>query len=57
MAEKLTHEVVHPKLFLSVGGKLQLVPAGTQLSLTPAMAEGLGAKVLKLGNKKSVELK
>jgi len=57
MAEKVTHEVVHPKLYLSVGGKLQHVEKGTQLALTAAIAEGLGAKVLKLGTKKTVELK
>ena len=57
MAEKVTHEVVHPKLYLSVGGKLQHVPAGTQVALTGQIAEGLGAKVLKLGSKKTVELK
>lgn len=57
MAEKPTHEVIHPKLYLSVGGKLQHVESGTQLFLTAKIAEGLGAKVLKLGTKKTVELK
>lgn len=57
MAGKVTHEVVHPKLFLAVGGKLQLVPAGTQLLLTDAMAKSLGSKVKSLAAKKTVKLK
>lgn len=56
--KKATHEVIHPKQFLAVGGKLQHVKAGTQLALSEKQAEALEAKgrVRKLGDKKAVDL-
>jgi len=37
--------VSHPRLFLSVKGKLQHVEKGTELTLTPEQVESLGSKV------------
>ena len=53
-----TCEVVHPKLYLSVGGKLQHVPEGTQLDLSQKIAEGLikSGRCRKIGGKKSVKI-
>ena len=53
-----TVEVVHPKLYLSVGGKLQHVPEGTPLDLSPKIAEGLikSGKCRKIGDKKSIKI-
>ncbi len=55
---KATHIVVHPKQYLSVGGKLQHVPKGTEVALTPAKAKDLEAKgrILKIGQKEAVDL-
>lgn len=51
-----THKVVHAKLYLSVGGKLEHIPKGSTLELTDATAKGLGAKVEPIGKSKSVKL-
>ena len=40
-----THKVVHPKLYLSVDGKLQKIKVGTPLPLTKEQAEKFGDKV------------
>ena len=55
---KATHVVVHPKQYLSVGGKLQHMPKGTELTLTAAQAESLEKKgrVARLGSKEAVDL-
>ena len=55
---KATHTVVHRKQYLAVGGKLQHVPAGTEVTLTEAQAKSLEAKgrVLKVGQKVAVDL-
>ena len=52
--ENATHTVAHPKLFLSVGGKLQHVPKGSSVSLSDAVAKGLGGKVFKIGTAETV---
>ena len=49
--EKMTHEVVHGKLYLAVEKKLQHVPKGTQLALDAKVASGLGDRVLSLAEK------
>jgi hypothetical protein len=56
--KKATHVVVHRKLFMAVGGKLQHVKAGTEVTLTPVQAKGLEAKgrVMKIGDQKAVDL-
>lgn len=54
MAEKMTHEVLHPKLYLRVEGKLQHVEAGTELNLTKDQAKALGSKVRSLTEKKQL---
>jgi len=55
---KATHTVIHRKQYLAVGGKLQHVPAGTEVTLTEAQAKSLEAKgrVLKVGQKVAVDL-
>ena len=55
-APKATHEVVHPKLQMSVGGKLQRIPVGTPLVLTEAQVQSLGAKVKPIGEKETIDL-
>jgi len=54
--KRATHEVVHPRLYLSVGGKLQRAEVGLQLVCTDAQAKSYGKKVRKLGGKKMVDL-
>ena len=56
--KKATHEVVHGNLMLSVGGKLQKTPKGTQLALSDVQAKGLVRRnfVVGLRDKKSVDL-
>lgn len=57
MAEKKpTHEVVHPRLWLMVDGKMELVPKGSQVYMTEERAKGLGARVCKIGEKPTVDL-
>jgi len=51
-----THTVKHPKLYLAVKGKLQHVPAGTNLVLSEKVAKGLGKKVESLTEKQAVKL-
>ena len=55
---KATHTVSHRKQYLVVGGKLQHVKAGTEITLTAAQAKSLEAKgrVRKIGQKDSVYL-
>ncbi len=43
-----THKVIHPKLYLSVGGKIKKIPVGTPLALSEKQAERYGAKVEKI---------
>ena len=54
--KKATHVVEHKKLYLAVKGKLQHVPAGTEIALDEKAAGQMGKKVLKLGEKKAVDL-
>ena len=57
MAEKKpTHEIVHPKLYLMVKGKMTHVKKGSQVYMTEEAAEGLGARVCKIGEKPVVDL-
>lgn len=51
-----THEVVHPKLYMAVGGVLQHVEKGTPLVLSPEQVKSLGKKVKVLGEKETVDL-
>ena len=45
MADKtVTRVVVHPKLKLAVGGKLQRIPAGTEIKLAASVAKRLEEK-------------
>jgi negative regulator of genetic competence, sporulation and motility len=47
MAEKkVTRIVAHPKLYLSVGGKLQHVKKGTEVTVTKSQAEEMGDKLI-----------
>jgi hypothetical protein len=54
----MTHVVVHNRLYLGVGGKLQHVPAGTEISLTDNQAKSLmkQGKVRKIGSAKQVKV-
>lgn len=52
---KQKRKVVHQKLFLSVGGKLEHVPAGTEISLTAEQVESLGDKTV-AASAKSVDV-
>ena len=56
--KKPTHTVKHKKQYLMVDGKLQLVPAGTDIVLDLKAANGLESqgKILKIGEKDSVDL-
>jgi len=54
---KATHEVVHPRLFLGVNGKLQHVEKGTLIVLGTNQAKKLGDKVKSLSDKKTIDLK
>ena len=56
--KRATHIVVHPKLFMAVGGKLQHVPKGTEIALAADHAKRLIAKgrVLAIGEQKAVDL-
>ena len=54
--KRMTHEVVHPKLYMAVEGVLQHVEAGTQLVLNEDQAKSLGKKVTALGEKKTIDL-
>ena len=56
--KKATHEVVHPKLQMAVGGVLQRVPVGTQLALSDAQAKSLlrQGKIVCLKEKKTIDL-
>ena len=55
-SKKATHVVAHKKLYLSVEGKLQHVPAGTEIVLDEKTADKRGKKVKKLGEQKAVDL-
>ena len=55
-SNKPTHEIVHPKLYLMVDGKMTKVEKGSQVTLTAKHAERLGDKVMKVGDKKQVAL-
>lgn len=54
--KRATHTVAHPKLYLSVNGKLQHVPQGTPIVLSKERAEKAGNKFMAIGNEKSLDL-
>lgn len=57
MAEKKpTHEIVHPKQYLMVDGKMTHVEKGSQVLMTSAVAEKMGKRVMKIGSKPVVDL-
>lgn len=47
--------VAHKNLYLAVGGKLQHVEAGTEVSLSDEQAKRLGNKLVPEGRKKAVK--
>lgn len=63
MSDTSTYVVTHPKLYLSVDGKLQHVERGTEIPLTDKQVgnekdglTSLGKKVVAKGKTKTVEL-
>lgn len=54
---KPTHEVVHPRLFMGVGGKIQHVEKGTLIYLNADQAKKLGKKIKSLAKQRVVDLK
>lgn len=56
--KKATHVVVHPKFYLSVGGKLQRVSKGTEVALAAKQGERYvkRGRVLAIGEQKAVDL-
>lgn len=54
--KKPTHVVVHKKLYLGVGGKLQHVKVGAQLTLSEEQAERLGKKVMSIKEAKTIDM-
>lgn len=55
---KSTHVVVHPKQYLSVGGKLQHMPKGSEVALSAKQGERLvkRGRVLAIGQKDVIDL-
>ena len=43
-----THKVIHPKLYLSIGGKIQKMKVGTPLAMSEKQAARYGNKVEKI---------
>jgi len=57
MAKTVKRIVTHPKLRMSNGGKLQHIPAGTEISLTEEQLKGrLGKMTRDPGDVKSLEM-
>ncbi len=56
--KKATHVVVHPKFYLSVGGRLKRVPKGTEVALSAKQGERYveRGRVLAIGEQKAVDL-
>lgn len=57
--KKATHEVVCLSLYMAVGGKLQLIPVGTLLTLTDEQAKSLCGKqkkVKEISDKKTISV-
>lgn len=54
--KKPTHVVVHPKLTLRAGGKLQRLKVGSQIHLTEAQAEKMGDRVKPLVEGETLDL-
>lgn len=54
--KRATHLVVHKQLYLSVGGKLQHVKEGSQITLSSEQAMKLGDRVRSITEEKSVDL-
>ncbi len=55
-AKKATHEMLHKRQYMSVGGKLKHIPAGTHVTLTTAQAEALEGRVKPIGDEKTIDL-
>ena len=53
--KKVKRVVGHPRLYLSVGGKLQRVPEGTEVTVAESQGERLGKKLTNPGAIKKVE--
>lgn len=53
---KKKYQVVHPRTYLAVDGKLQHVPKGTELELNKKQADGLGARVAPVGQAEAIDL-
>lgn len=56
--KKATHVVIHRKQYLSVGGKLQHVPKGTEVALAAKQGERYvkRGRVMAIGEQKAVDL-
>ena len=56
--KKATHVIQHRKQYLSVGGKLQHVPKGTEVALDAKQGARLAkrGRVLVIGEQKAVDL-
>ncbi len=54
--KKATHVMVHPRQYMRVNGKLQRVDKGTEIALSEEQAAKFGKKVMKLGQKKAVDV-
>lgn len=56
--KKATHVIIHPRLYLSVGGKLQHVAKGTEVALSVDQGKSMvkRGRVLVIGEQKAVDL-
>ncbi len=55
MAKTVKRIVAHPKLYMSVDGKLQHIPKGTELTVTGAQCESLGTKLMDPAEQKKLD--
>jgi len=56
--KKATHIMVHKNQYMAIGGKMQRIPVGTEVTLTGATAKAMESKgrVRKIGDQKAVDL-
>jgi hypothetical protein len=53
--KKMKRIVAHPKLYLRVDGKLQLLPKGTEITVTKEQCEALGKKLMDPAEQKKLD--
>lgn len=53
--EKLKRIVAHPKFYTAVGGKLQHIPIGTEMTVTAEQAKRLGSKLADPSQRESLD--